>query len=407
MKRILFIAPFQGIFPPMNGGLLRCVNLMNQLARHFQLTVLACQNNDGLQSAVNEFQHLKNAALLSTHSYEPKKDLFSFFPAKIGTALRYRFWNRSVKGPANENFLLMYPILKALLKKEKYDYVVLEEMSIMNLAKVVQRYQPSATVIYDVHNVNTILAKSSLDAKQISQKEYDKVEWTENNLTKFVSHVFTCSEHDFTLLSKMNNGQLKGMVVPNGVGVKALPDVSAVNEDAPVNILFCGSLEYAPNVEGLSWFYEKIWPIVRERLSYAKLLVIGSGVPDARLNPLKEDPSVTFIGKVKDVEPYYQQSAVSVVPLLLGSGTRLKVLEAMSKGTPIVSTTIGAEGINFETGKDIMIADEPDLFAQHVVELMKQKEKRIYIKRNARQLIVNHYDWNKIGEDLAVGLANF
>ena len=407
MKKILFIAPFKGIFPPMNGGQVRCINLMNQLARHFQLTVLARQEREKLLKAVEEFTYLKNATVLDASDFPLKKDLFSLFPVRVGTALRFRFWNRSLKGPAEENFLIMYPILIKLLKKENFDYIVLEDMAILNLAKVIRRHQPSATVIYDAYNVNTVLAKASLASGQISKRDYELTKTTEHNLAKFVSHVFTCSDFDLTLLNQMNKGQLKGMVVPNGVGVHPLPAGMAVHEELPVNVLFCGSLEYAPNFEGLYWFYKEVWHIIKEKLPYAKLLVVGSGKPDAQLNELKEDASVSFIGRVPEVAPYYHKSAVSVVPLLSGSGTRLKVLEAMSMGTPIVSTSIGSDGINYKAGSDRMIADEPALFAQQVVALMQKKEKRLSIQKNARHLVIEQYDWNKVGKDLASGLPNF
>jgi polysaccharide biosynthesis protein PslH len=400
MKRVLFVAPFGGIYPPMNGGLVRCSNLMNQLAKHFQLTVLALQEKGSLLKAADEFSYIKNSSIFSTSGYKQKKDLFSLLPARLSTALRYRYWNRSLKGPANANFLELYPVLVEILKKESFDYVILEDMSILNLAKVVKRIRPKSTVIYDAYNVNTILAKASLSAGLMSRREYELVEWTECNLTKFVNHVFTCSENDLSILSQMNNGRLKGMVVPNGVGVYPLPASMAVQEDKPVNVLFCGSLEYAPNVEGLSWFYKQVWPLIREKLPQAKLNIVGSGTPDAQLLPLKEDNSISFVGRVPSVAPYYQQAAVSIVPLLSGSGTRLKVLEAMSKGTPIVSTTIGSEGINYKAGSDMMVADDPVLFAQHVAELMQQKEKRLMLQQNARQLVIEQYDWNKIGKDL-------
>ena len=405
MKRVLFVAPFGGIFPPMNGGMVRCSNLINQLAKHSQLTVLAFQKKDDLHKVADEFPNIKGATILNAREYQQKKDLFSLLPARLSTALRYRYWNRSLKGPANEHFLALYPLLTEVLKSESFDYVILEDMSILNLGNVVKRYQPKATVIYDAYNVNSILARASLSAGLIDNREYELVELTERNLTRFVDAVFTCSGYDLTILREMNNGKLEGMVVPNGVGVYPLPASMAVQEDAPLNILFCGSLEYAPNVEGLSWFYKQVWHLIREKVPQAKLNIVGSGTPDAILLPLKEDSSVVFVGRVPSVAPYYQQAAISIVPLLSGSGTRLKVLEAMSKGTPIVSTAIGSDGINYKAGSDLMIADEPALFAQYVVELMQQKEKRLSIQQSARRLVIEQYDWNKIGKDLETGLA--
>jgi glycosyltransferase involved in cell wall biosynthesis len=406
MKSVLIIVPFENIYPPVNGGMLRSINLLDQLAKHFELTAVIRQSKASFLKAVKEFPALGNCTVVSSHDWSYKPDLFSFLPQKIATAVRYRYWNRSLSGPAEANFLQMYPILTDLLHRKKFDFIILEDLAILNIAKIIRRFQPHVPIVYDAYNVNTRLAEASFQQGHTNKKTVELTRQAENNLTNVVDAIFTCSHDDLVQLGEMNQGKLTGVVIPNGVTINPLPTAMAVNEPTANNVFFCGSLNYHPNFEGLHWFYEKVWPIIRKDYPQAKLTVVGSGSPAAQLANLQNDDSVMFAGMVPDVNPYYEQAAVSIVPLLSGSGTRLKILEAMSKGVPIVSTSVGAEGINYEEGKDILIANDINEFAQKVISLLKNKEKRIQIQQNARELVIKHYDWNKIGKDLVFELNN-
>lgn len=406
MKQVLIIVPFEKIYPPVNGGMLRSINLLNQLAKNFELTALIRQSKHSFNAANKEFPALGNCTVVSTDDWSYKRDLFSFLPKKVVTAFRYRYWNRSLAGPAEANFLLIYPILTDLLRRKKFDFVILEDLAILNMAKVIRRFQPYVPIIYDAYNVNTRLAEASFEQGLISKKNVDLIRQAECNLTGVVDAIFTCSQDDLEQLVKMNQGALNGVIIPNGVTINPLPAAMAVSKPVADNIFFCGSLNYHPNFEGLHWFYEKVWPVIINGYPQAKLTVVGSGSPAAQLANLRNDKSVIFAGMVPDVNPYYEQAAVSIVPLLSGSGTRLKILEAMSKGVPIVSTSVGAEGINYIDGKDILIADDINGFAQKVISLLKNQEKRLQMQQNARELVIKHYDWNKIGKDLAYDLNN-
>lgn len=406
MKSVLVIVPFENIYPPVNGGMLRCINLLDQLAKNYKLTVLIRQSREAFMKAGREFPSLVDCTIFTTHDWNYKRDAFSILPQKVAGAVRYRYWNRSLAGPTETNFLQMYPILINILSKQKFDFIILEDLAILNMTKVIRRFQPGVTVLYDAYNVNTRLAEASFQQGLIDKKNVELVRQAESNLTSGADAVFTCSQDDLEQLNKMNQGKLKGTVIPNGVTINPLPAIMAVNEPEANNVFFCGSLNYQPNFEGLHWFYEGVWPIIRKKYPQARLTVVGSGSPAAQLASLRTDDSVNFAGMAPDVNPYYEKAAVSIVPLLSGSGTRLKILEAMSKGVPIVSTSVGAEGINYIEGKDILIADEINVFAEHVISLLKNREKRIQMQQSARELVIKYYDWNKIGKNLVNDLNN-
>ena len=124
------------------------------------------------------------------------------------------------------------------------------------------------------------------------------------------------------------------------------------------------------------------------------------------MKELYADPNLFFTGRVVDVKPFYNQASLSIVPLKTGSGTRLKILESMSYGVPVVSTSQGAEGIEYTDSFDIIIGDEEKAFAESVIKLIKNKERRLSIQKNARKLVRSKYDWNIIGTELVKVINN-
>jgi glycosyltransferase involved in cell wall biosynthesis len=175
---------------------------------------------------------------------------------------------------------------------------------------------------------------------------------------------------------------------------------AGVKMSSPGYIIFCGSLGYHPNIEGLLWFYQSIWPIIKQSLPFLKLIVLGSGKPTAEIEALQQDKDLWFTGRVPDVKEYYEKAALSVVPLKSGSGTRLKILEALNLGVPVISTTKGAEGIDYTASEDLVIADSEADFAKEVIQVITHIETRMDLQRKGRALIEKKYDWDMIGKKI-------
>jgi glycosyltransferase involved in cell wall biosynthesis len=398
MKSVLIIIPFESIYPPVNGGMLRGINLLHQYAKYFEVTVILHQDSKSLLPAFEEFPALKNCTVLSTKEQKKEFDLFSFLPERIAKALRYRYWNRSLKGTADDNFLQTYPILRRIFGKKKFDYVVFEDLTVINIAKIIRRYQPKARIIYDAYNVNTRLAEAAVNNGYGDKTTYNLIKEAESSLNTLIDYVFTCSNSDLEQLRVMNKGVLHGTVIPNGVRVP--PDLPEKSKETG-NLFFCGSLDYSPNREGLLWFCKEVFPLILEQKPFVKLMVIGKGDPGEELLELLKNEAVIFYGKVDKLEGYYRKAAVAVVPLLTGSGTRLKVLEAMGMGVPVISTTIGAEGIEHTTGKNILLADDPAGFAKAVIKLVENGKLAEDLATSAYMLVKNKYDWNIIGNKMS------
>lgn len=399
-KSILAIVPFDPIYPPTNGGMQRCFHIIHQLAVHFELTVIINQKKEDFLEAIHEYPAIKTATVYSTSDEKKSQDVFSILPSKLQKALRYRWYKKNVKGPADGNFLLYYPVLKRLLKEKEFDVILLENLASLNAVTLIRQYDKKIRIIYNAHNVDSNLAATLLEKAAMSSDRYVSIKNVESTLYKKTDALITCSEKDKADFSEMNDGNLTISVVPNGVNVSEIYD-TGVRSKFPSFILFCGVLSSFANQEGLLWFYSSIWPKIKEEFPFLRLMVLGSGDIPLSLHKLCRDNDLLFTGRVNDVKSYYDSCTLSVVPLQTGSGTRLKILEAMSLGVPVVSTKLGAEGLEYTDGSDIIIADEETLFAETVVELLKNEEQRMVIQKNARKLVETKYNWDIIGTHLA------
>jgi glycosyltransferase involved in cell wall biosynthesis len=187
------------------------------------------------------------------------------------------------------------------------------------------------------------------------------------------------------------------LVVPNGV------DLSRYHFRAePASgetLFFVGDLSWPPNAEGIRWFHERVWPQLRRSRPAARVEVLGRGAP-RRLRAV-QDGGFRLLGEGEDTRPFWERAAVGVVPLLAGGGTRLKILEAAACGVPVVSTSVGAEGLELAAGDEISIADAPEAFAQAAARLLEDPDARRRMAAAARRRVERLYDWSSIGAAFA------
>jgi polysaccharide biosynthesis protein PslH len=201
----------------------------------------------------------------------------------------------------------------------------------------------------------------------------------------------TVSEANRQLLMSANP-RLRVDVIPNGVDTRLLPVLPCTNT-APT-LLFVGTMGYEPNEDAVLYFCRDILPIIRRTVPAVQLWIVGRD-PSPAVSALASD-TVHVSGRVDDVVPYYQRSAVAIVPLRAGGGTRLKILEAMALGRPVVTTSIGCEGLDVRDNDHVLIADTAESFAARTVQLVNSPELCQSIAARARELVVNHYDWDAI-----------
>jgi glycosyltransferase involved in cell wall biosynthesis len=256
-------------------------------------------------------------------------------------------------------------------------------------------------LVLDEHNVEHDLirrvaaAERSLPRKLYQGIEYRKVRREEMGAWRRASGCVLTSVQDQEAV-RAAAPATPTRVVPNGVDLDHFaPTGHPVDANS---IVFVGSINYRPNTDAVLHFAERILPQIRREAPRATFSVVGQGAPEAvrRL----DGPEVHILGAVKDVRPHLEQAAVVAVPLRMGGGTRLKVLEGLAMAKALVSTAIGCEGIDVEDGRHLLIADTPDAFARAVVRLMHDPELRESLGTAGRELVERRYGWASVAAEL-------
>jgi polysaccharide biosynthesis protein PslH len=179
--------------------------------------------------------------------------------------------------------------------------------------------------------------------------------------------------------------------VPTGVDVDYFQP--AGEAQPKTDLVFVGSMDWMPNIDGVVWFVNEVLPLIKRKLPECSLAVVGR-TPAHEVTELAErQPGIRITGTVEDVRPWLWESKVSIVPLRIGGGTRLKIFEAMAARTPVVSTTVGAEGLDISPGENILIADEPEAFAEACVRLITDANERKRLADAGWQLVETKHSW--------------
>lgn len=238
--------------------------------------------------------------------------------------------------------------------------------------------------------------------RQMYGLEFRKMLRYERDTVRKFHHVVAVSEHDRSLMSRWVDPS-RITVVPTGVDLSQFhPSSDPPSGDRPV-VAFVGAMDWEPNIDAAEYFCSEIWPKVLDRVPRAVFRLVGRN-PDRRVKRLACD-SVEVTGRVPSVIDHLWQSTVVVVPLRIGGGTRLKIYEAMAAGRAVVSTTVGAEGLDVKHGEDLLLADDPNTFADQVARLLTDQKMRQQYEASAAKSAARH-DWPAIGACFAEVLSN-
>jgi len=211
---------------------------------------------------------------------------------------------------------------------------------------------------------------------------------------KMIDGCTVTSEKERSLISSLSY-QLQSEVIPNGVDSKLYTGVQTNLEKG--SLIYAGALSYFANLDAVNYFIQEILPEVRKYQPEVKLYVTGRYDNHIKSRLVPND-SVILTGYLDDVRTRIAQSWISIVPLRIGGGTRLKILESLALGTPVVSTSKGAEGLLLSPGSEIIIADRPQEFAREIIELIEDPVRRSALSACGRDAVIHKYDWQLIGE---------
>jgi polysaccharide biosynthesis protein PslH len=379
------------ILPVHSGGDLRSFNILRQLAKQHEVTFFSYY--DGPADKEYEMtlqQELPGAVCVSTgkgHGSVAARGLD--YVLRLPNAAPYAV-SRFASAKVQER-------LKSCLSQQPPDIAVCDFLdAAINFPENMQ--VPS--VLFQ-HNVESEIWRrhasngSSGIQKLIYRMEFSKMLRYEQQALSRFDHVIAVSDHDKNLMSAWTQPE-RITVVPTGVDTQQFCSDPSVQEKPLV--LFVGAMDWEPNVDAVKYFCAEIWPMVLARVPHAQFRIVGRN-PDRRVKSL-ENPSVEVTGRVPSVVDHLREAAVVVVPLRVGGGTRIKIYEAMATGKAVVSTTVGAEGLDVHDGQDIVLSDEPKQFVNSVAQLLLDNEARARLGKAAAALASN-YGWPVIGAKFA------
>jgi glycosyltransferase involved in cell wall biosynthesis len=313
---------------------------------------------------------------------------------------------------ARDNLQAMRSKIAEITGAVKFDAIHADQLTMAQFALQGESKNGSvdhALRVFDAHNavwkiVDRMAESSPYYLKPLLRIEAKRVKQHEGFIVNHFDHTLAVTEIDRRLLTEASQGvrSLDGgsrdpviTVVPIAVDTQALQPVT--RSEASFNLVTLGTLHYPPNADGIRWFLTEVFPRVRQELPGASLTVIGKNPPPDFLRMAEEKTNgLQVTGYVDDLEPYLEKAAAMVVPLRAGGGMRVRILEAFARGMPVVTTSIGLEGIDARSGEEVLVADDPQDFARAVLRLLREKELREKLSAQGRSLAVSHYDWKVV-----------
>ena len=396
-KTLLLLTP-QFPYPPHQGTTLRNYNLIAGLARHHEVHLLSFGDP---------------AASRGTPLDELCRTVQVFPPPERSTLQRVQglAFSRLPDMAQRLPSAAFQDTLAATLEREDPDVVEVEGIELAQYLFQVADRRGAATrplLVFDDHNAEYVLQQRAFETDIRQPRRwigaaYSFVQWQrlkgyERRACHAADRVVAVSDTDAAAIRRLD-AALEPVVVPNGVDIDFYAaDVPAMEDGAgpgPLDLVFTAKMDFRPNVDAVLWFAQAVLPPVRRRSPRTRFWVVGKD-PHPRLAPLAADPGIVVTGWVEDVRPYIAGAALYVIPLRIGGGTRLKVLEAMAMGRAIVSTALGCEGFELEPGQELAIADTPDEFATTVLALLQDPDRRERMGRDAHQYARSRYDWRMI-----------
>jgi len=305
--------------------------------------------------------------------------------------------------------------LAAWLRDDAYDVIQVEGLELarytsppgpLSSSKMAHsRRGGKPLIVLDDHNAEYLLQKRIAEAEIAARgwnagAVYSSVQWRklrnfERRVCRQSDRVVCVSAADADAIQRLDPA-VKAHVIPNGVDTDVYQREKVPPFTLPPHTLvFTGTMDFRPNVDAMLWFAQEVLPLLKPHVPAVQVYIVGQR-PHARLNALRADPAITITGAVDDTRPYIVAASVYIVPLRMGGGTRLKLLEALSLQAPIVSTTLGAEGFAVTNGKELLLADEAAAFARSIVELIDNRERARLLGNAGRSFAVQHYDWRSI-----------
>jgi sugar transferase (PEP-CTERM/EpsH1 system associated) len=396
--KILFLHK-QILFPRDTGGKIRVLNVLKHLGHRHEITYV-CNLRKGEEPLLSQMREL--GLRMEAIAGEPsRRGGARFYAEAAANVLSSRPFsvNRNYDAAVRER-------IEALLSRESYDLLICDTVQ---MARHVIGLGGPPQILFQ-HNVEAqILQRHAEISRGTAKRWYMRGQWNkmrrfERDCGRHFDAVIAVSQQDKRIFEEQY-GWRHVHAIDTGVDDEFFQPQPS--EEVANRVAFLGSMDWMPNQEGVQFFVRQVWPLVRQRNPQATFQVIGRS-PPAAVRALEETPGVEIVGFVPDVRPYLAGAAVVVVPLLVGGGTRLKIYEAMAMAKPVVSTTIGAEGLPLTPGVHFLQADEPTVFADDVARLLENAELRHSLGQTADRFVRDNYGSETVArqfEEICAGVV--
>ena len=374
-------------YPPDNGSKIRIFNLLRELSTHHEITLLSFVDPEDQPGEESPLRSVCERVRVFPRPTRNGSNLMSL-AGYVSPTPRHLVTTHSPQ---------MSQAVQTELREEHYDALVASQ----------RRMAPYAAPISGLPKVweeveTTVIREASLHERPPLRRLRRELTWAKEraHIRRMVRHFDACtvvSQEEAKHLRAIAPRLPRLVVVPNGVDLNHYKPMVVLPQ--PDTLVFNGSLTYAPNYDAVKYFLQEIYPQIVAHRPGVRLAITGrtEGVDLSRLH---RDEDVTLTGHVRDVRPIVAGSWVCVAPLRIGGGTRLKILEAMALGTPVVATRKGAEGLRVEHAKDILLAEDAGSFASEVIALLEDTALRHRLAVSGRQTVERTYGWRPIGERL-------
>lgn len=383
------------VIPPDTGGKIRTYNLMRELNSLCDVTYLAFKHED----TPNTEPEIKGCAAEVVTVHRPEE-------IKSGAS----FYGRVLRGMASPLPYMAQKYRSKEIVNHQREFVNANEeprvvlCDFLEMAENVDWSLPCPKVLFQ-HNVESMIWKRlSLTEDNPLKKAYFTFE--HKRMTKYEAKI--CNQFDLVFaVSEEDKKQLQqefGVTSPieileTGVNTEFFKPTSEP-KPVPGRLVFLGSMDWMPNIDGMKWFVSDIYDLVKEKYPTVSLDIVGRRPGEEIKDLANNDSSIRILADVPDVRPHIAEGELFIVPLRVGGGSRIKIYEAMAMDRPVVSTTIGAEGLPLTPNEHIAIGDTPSEFADQIVQLLNDAEKKTHISSQGYELVTKNFQWKNVAVQL-------
>lgn len=369
-------------FPPDNGSKLRIYHLLNGLSKSHNVTLLSfIDSPPPMPEQLESYRVCSDIKVVPWKAYNARSlkallGLLSLFPRFIIDTYSPQMEVLIREAISKKSFDLViasqlsmasyYPYFNGIPALfEEIELGIFHDQAINNVGSPIKRFRPNLTW-FKLRRYFSRILNTFRVCTVVSERE---------------QKLFIDSFPKFRERIK---------VIPNCVNVSEYKDLEV--KPKPNSLIFSGSFNYGANYEAMNWFVREVYPRILDRIPDANLIISG----DHANKPLPSMKNITLTGYVDDIRSLIASCSVSIAPLWSGGGTRLKILEAMAIGVPVVSTSKGAEGLGAQDGEHLLIADDPEAFAESVIKILKDENFRDHLSTNANRFVKENYDWSAV-----------